>query len=72
MRPLDLFVSAVMSAMLATVGWIAINIHEISINLAVVAHKIDDHEKRIGKIEMTIEPLLRQAPRMPQSTIQNP
>lgn len=48
---LNWLMPALMSATLAVLGWMAININRISENLAVAVYKIDDHEKRIDVLE---------------------
>lgn len=40
-----------MAALLGILGWIAVNINDMSKSLALVVYRIDDHEKRIDYIE---------------------
>lgn len=49
---LDWLMPVLLSATLAVLGWMAVNINRISENLAVAVYKIDDHEKRIDVLEL--------------------
>jgi hypothetical protein len=40
-----------LAALLTVLGWIAININDMSKSLAIAVLKIDDHEKRIVIME---------------------
>ena len=51
-KMLDWLMPALLSATLAVLGWMAININRISENLAVAVYKIDDHEKRLDYLEL--------------------
>lgn len=51
-KVLNWIMPALLSATLAVLGWMAVNINRISENLAVAVYKIDDHEKRIDVLEV--------------------
>lgn len=48
---LDWVIPTFLAALLTVLGWIAININEMSKSLAIAVLKIDDHEKRIVIME---------------------
>ena len=49
---LDWLMPGLLSATLAVLGWMAVNINRISENLAVAIYKVDDHKKRIDYLEL--------------------
>lgn len=50
-KVLDWLVPCLLTATLGVLGWMGLNISEISKNLAVAVYKIDDHERRINRLE---------------------
>jgi hypothetical protein len=48
---LSWLIPSFLAALLGILGWIGVNINEMSKSLALVVYRIDDHEKRIDYIE---------------------
>ena len=54
-RQHDLFewlIPALLAALIGVLGWMAINIQDMSRSLAIAVTKIDEHERRLLKLEL--------------------